>query len=130
MVCCFGRVDLFLPLCPDGRRYKLRDCAFMNKAAAGGGVCTGWGLRKFGSCYPGFCFYKPINDPLLPFQVPCRTCHVLGLLSPCYYWREAWGHVPWPSCGEDRTRPLWIRHLRIRRLSQLGRSPKLQNPLK
>ena len=57
MVCCFGRADLFLPLCSDGRRYKLRDCAFQEQAAAGGGVCTGWGWRELLSL--GFAFTNP-----------------------------------------------------------------------
>ena len=82
MVCCLGRADLFLPLCPDGRRYKLRDCAFHEQAAAGRGVCTGWGWRKFGSCYRWVLLLQTHQRSAASFPGPCRLCHVLGFAVP------------------------------------------------
>ena len=98
MVCCFGRVDLFLPLCPDGRRYKLRGIVpFMNKQQLAVVSALVGACGNLGVVIPGFCFYKPINDPLLPFQVHAGHVIFWALLSPCYYWREHGGMFQGPA---------------------------------
>ena len=46
---------------------------------------------NLGAVIAGFCFYRPINDPLLPFQVHAGYVMFWALLSPCYYWAEHGG---------------------------------------
>ena len=41
---------------------------------------------NLGAVIAGFCFYRPIDDPLLPFQVHAGYVMFWALLSPCYYW--------------------------------------------
>ena len=53
--------------------------------------------RNLGAVIAGFCFYKPINDPLLPFQVHAGYVMFWALLSPCYYWREHGGMFHGPA---------------------------------
>ncbi|CAE7307129.1 NRT2.1, partial [Symbiodinium necroappetens] len=53
----------------------------------------------------GFCFYKPIQDALLPFQVHAGYVMFWALLSPCYYWSEFGGmfHGPAQSFEKGKT---------------------------
>ena len=70
---------------------------FMNKqqlAVVSALVGAGGNL---GAVIPGFCFYKPINDPLLPFQVHAGHVMFWALLSRCYYWREHGGMFHGPA---------------------------------
>ncbi|CAE7777707.1 NRT2.1 [Symbiodinium sp. CCMP2592] len=53
------------------------------------------------SCLSCFCFYRPIDDPLLPFQVHAGYVMVWALLSPCYYWAEHGGMFDGPA--EEKT---------------------------
>ncbi|CAE7247510.1 NRT2.5 [Symbiodinium sp. CCMP2592] len=46
---------------------------------------------NLGAVIAGFCFYKPIQDALLPFQVHAGYVMFWALLSPCYYWSEMGG---------------------------------------
>ena len=46
---------------------------------------------NLGAVIAGFCFYRPINDPLIPFQVHAGYVMFWALLTPCYYWREHGG---------------------------------------
>ncbi|CAJ1394815.1 unnamed protein product [Effrenium voratum] len=43
---------------------------------------------NMGAVLAGFCFYRPIEDPLLPFQVHAAYVMLWALLTPVYYWRE------------------------------------------
>ena len=52
---------------------------------------------NLGAVIAGFCFYKPINDPLLPFQVHAGYVMFWALLTPCYYWREHGGMFHGPA---------------------------------
>jgi len=59
---------------------------------------------NLGAVIPRFCFYKPIHDPLLPFQVHAGHVMFWALLSPCYYWREHGGTFHGPAVekiGQD-----------------------------
>jgi len=70
---------------------------FMNKqqlACVSAVVGAGGNL---GAVIAGFCFYKPIDDPLLPFQVHAAYVMFWTLLSPCYYWREYGGMFCGPA---------------------------------
>ncbi len=56
---------------------------FMNKQqAAGRGVCTGWGWRKFGSSYRWVLLLQTHQRSAASFPGPCRLCHVLGFAVP------------------------------------------------
>jgi NNP family nitrate/nitrite transporter-like MFS transporter len=64
---------------------------FMNKkqlAVVSALVGAGGNL---GAVIAGFCFYKPINDALLPFKVHAAYVMFFALLSPLYYWPEYGG---------------------------------------
>ena len=52
---------------------------------------------NLGAVIAGFCFYKPINDPLLPFLVHAGYVMFWALLTPCYYWREHGGMFHGPA---------------------------------
>merc|ERR1719414_320605 len=74
---------------------------FMNKqqlAVVSALVGAGGNL---GAVIAGFCFYKPIDDPLLPFQVHAAYVMFWTLLSPCYYWPEYGGMFSGPAAAED-----------------------------
>ncbi|CAE7247528.1 NRT2.5 [Symbiodinium sp. CCMP2592] len=60
---------------------------------------------NLGAVIAGFCFYKPIQDALLPFQVHAGYVMFWALLSPCYYWSEMGGmfHGPAQSSEEGKT---------------------------
>ena len=107
---CFGMVDSSQPwyvalavlICfslfvqmAEGTSYGI--VPFMNKqqlAVVSALVGAGGNL---GAVIAGFCFYKPINDPLLPFQVHAGYVMFWALLSPCYYWREHGGMFHGPA---------------------------------
>jgi len=46
---------------------------------------------NLGAVIAGFCFYKPIEDDLLPFKVHAGYVMFWALLSPCYYWSHLGG---------------------------------------
>ncbi|CAE7851437.1 NRT2.5 [Symbiodinium necroappetens] len=52
---------------------------------------------NLGAVIAGFCFYRPIDDPLLPFQVHAGYVMFWALLSPCYYWAEHGGMFHGPA---------------------------------
>ncbi|CAE6948895.1 NRT2.5 [Symbiodinium sp. CCMP2592] len=60
---------------------------------------------NLGAVIAGFCFYKPIQDALLPFQVHAGYVMFWALLSPCYYWSEMGGmfHGPAQSFEKGKT---------------------------
>jgi len=60
---------------------------------------------NLGAVIAGFCFYKPIQDALLPFQVHAGYVMFWALLSPCYYWSEMGGmfHGPAQSSEKGKT---------------------------
>ncbi len=114
---CFGMVDSSQPwyvalavlICfslfvqmAEGTSYGI--VPFMNKqqlAVVSALVGAGGNL---GAVIAGFCFYKPINDPLLPFQVHAGYVMFWALLSPCYYWREHGGMFHGPAVDKmDKT---------------------------
>ena len=55
---------------------------------------------NLGAVIAGFCFYKPIQDALLPFQVHAGYVMFWALLSPCYYWSELGGMFHGPAQSE------------------------------
>lgn len=64
---------------------------FMNKqqlAVVSALVGAGGNL---GAVIAGFCFYKPIDDELLPFKIHAAYVMFWALLSPCYYWPHLGG---------------------------------------
>lgn len=52
---------------------------------------------NLGAVIAGFAFYKPISDPLLPFQVHAAYVLFWTLLTPCYYWKEHGGMFHGPA---------------------------------
>ena len=73
---------------------------FMNKrqlAVVSALVGAGGNL---GAVIAGFCFYKPIEDELLPFKVHAGYVMFWALLSPCYYWKEHGGMFHGPAVVE------------------------------
>nr|UAZ51859.1 nitrate transporter 2 [Durusdinium sp.] len=107
---CFGLVDnsqpwyvalavlvcfsLFVQMA-EGTSYGI--VPFMNKqqlAVVSALVGAGGNL---GAVIAGFCFYRPINDPLIPFQVHAGYVMFWALLTPCYYWREHGGMFSGPA---------------------------------
>ena len=73
---------------------------FMNKqqlAVVSALVGAGGNL---GAVIAGFCFYKPIEDELLPFKVHAVYVMFWALLSPCYYWKEHGGMFHGPAVAE------------------------------
>merc|ERR1719291_1364417 len=59
---------------------------------------------NLGAVIAGFCFYKPIDDELLPFKVHAGYVMFWALLTPLYYWPEYGGLFSGPSpdfIGED-----------------------------
>ncbi|CAE7898412.1 NRT2.2, partial [Symbiodinium necroappetens] len=54
----------------------------------------------------GFCFYKPIQDALLPFQVHAGYVMFWALLSPCYYWSEMGGMFHGPAQSVEKAKGL------------------------
>lgn len=52
---------------------------------------------NLGAVIAGFCFYRPINDLLLPFQVHAGYVMFWALLTPCYYWHEHGGMFHGPA---------------------------------
>merc|ERR1712054_478788 len=72
---------------------------FMNKqqlAVVSALVGAGGNL---GAVIAGFCFYKPIEDDLLPFKVHAGYVMFWTLLSPLYYWPEYGGMFSGPKEG-------------------------------
>merc|ERR1719414_278893 len=64
---------------------------FMNKKQlAVVSACVGAG-GNLGAVIAGFCFYKPISDPLLPFRIHAGYVMFWALLTPVYYWPEYGG---------------------------------------
>jgi len=55
---------------------------------------------NLGAVIAGFCFYKPIQDALTPFQVHAGYVMFWALLSPCYYWSEYGGMFAGPAESE------------------------------
>ena len=51
---------------------------------------------NLGAVIAGFCFYRPIDDPLLPFQGARWLRDVLGIAQPLLLLGGARRHVPWP----------------------------------
>ena len=107
---CFGLVDnsqpwyvalavlvffsLFVQMA-EGTSYGI--VPFMNKqqlAIVSALVGAGGNL---GAVIAGFCFYRPIDDPLIPFQVHAGYVMFWALLSPCYYWSEHGGMFHGPA---------------------------------
>ena len=107
---CFGMVDnsqpwyvaLAVVICfslfvqmAEGTSYSI--VPFMNReqlAVVSALVGAGGNL---GAVIAGFCFYKPIHDPLLPFLVHAGYVMFWALLTPCYYWREHGGMFHGPA---------------------------------
>ena len=52
---------------------------------------------NLGAVIAGFCFYKTIDDPLLPFQVHAGYVMFWALLTPVYYWKEHGGMFHGPA---------------------------------
>jgi len=52
---------------------------------------------NLGAVIAGFCFYKAIDDPLLPFQVHAGYVMFWALLTPLYYWKEHGGMFHGPA---------------------------------
>merc|ERR1712187_593471 len=52
---------------------------------------------NLGAVIAGFCFYKPIEDDLLPFKVHAGYVMFWALLSPLYYWPELGGMFVGPK---------------------------------
>jgi len=52
---------------------------------------------NLGAVIAGFCFYKPIEDALLPFQVHAGYVMFWTLLTPLYYWPEHGGMFSGPD---------------------------------
>ena len=52
---------------------------------------------NLGAVIAGFCFYKPIDDDLLPFKVHAAYVMFWALLSPCFYWKEYGGMFSGPA---------------------------------
>ena len=53
---------------------------------------------NLGAVIAGFCFYRPINDPLIPFQVHAGYVMFWALLTPLLLLEGARRHVQRPSC--------------------------------
>merc|ERR1711879_379859 len=51
---------------------------------------------NLGAVIAGSCFYKPIDDELLPFKVHAGYVMFWALLSPLYYWPEHGGMFSGP----------------------------------
>merc|ERR1711879_989184 len=54
---------------------------------------------NLGAVIAGFCFYKPIDDDLLPFKIHAAYVMFWTLLSPLYYWPEYGGMFSGPQEG-------------------------------
>eukprot|EP00438_Fugacium_kawagutii_P031557 Skav207686 [mRNA] locus=scaffold1757:17504:22504:+ [translate_table: standard] len=52
---------------------------------------------NLGAVIAGFCFYKAIDDPLIPFQVHAGYVMFWALLTPLYYWKEHGGMFHGPA---------------------------------
>lgn len=75
---------------------------FMNKqqlAVVSALVGAGGNL---GAVIAGFCFYKPIDDDLLPFKVHAIYVMFWTLLSPVYYWPHLGGMFVGPKEVTDK----------------------------
>ena len=59
---------------------------------------------NLGAVIAGFCFYKPIQDALLPFQVHAGYVMFWALLSPCYYWSEMGGMFHGPAQSSEKSK--------------------------
>ena len=84
---------------------------FMNKqqlAVVSALVGAGGNL---GAVIAGFCFYKPIEDELLPFKVHAVYVMFWALLSPCYYWKEHGGMFHGPAVAEKSRQLIRLRLL-------------------
>lgn len=57
---------------------------------------------NLGAVIAGFCFYRPINDPLIPFQVHAGYVMFWALLTPFYYWKEHGGMFHGPAVTEEK----------------------------
>lgn len=74
---------------------------FMNKqqlAVVSALVGAGGNL---GAVIAGFCFYKPIDDALLPFRIHAAYVMFWALLSPCFYWPEYGGMFSGPKDTQE-----------------------------
>jgi len=56
---------------------------------------------NLGAVIAGFCFYKPIDDALLPFKIHAGYVLFWALLSPVYYWPEYGGMFCGPRITES-----------------------------
>jgi NNP family nitrate/nitrite transporter-like MFS transporter len=77
---------------------------FMNKqqlAVVSALVGAGGNL---GAVIAGFCFYKPIDDDLLPFKIHAAYVMFWALLSPLYYWPEYGGMFSGPKATTEATK--------------------------
>lgn len=54
---------------------------------------------NLGAVIAGFCFYRPIDDPLLPFKVHAAYVMFWALLNPVYYWPHLGGMFVGPKEG-------------------------------
>jgi len=52
---------------------------------------------NLGAVIAGWAFYRPIEDPLLPFQIHAGYVLFWALLSPLYYWPEHGGMFSGPA---------------------------------
>jgi len=112
---CFGLVDnsqpwyvalavlvcfsLFVQMA-EGTSYGI--VPFMNKkqlAVVSALVGAGGNL---GAVIAGFGFYRPIEDPLLPFQVHAGYVMFWTLLTPCFYWSEYGGMFHGPANSAEK----------------------------
>jgi NNP family nitrate/nitrite transporter-like MFS transporter len=78
---------------------------FMNKqqlAVVSALVGAGGNL---GAVIAGFCFYKPISDPLLPFKIHAAYVMFWTLLSPAFYWPEYGGMFSGPKAEASGEKP-------------------------
>merc|ERR1719198_2053288 len=52
---------------------------------------------NLGAAIAGFCFYKPIDDDLLPFKIHAAYVMFWALLNPVYYWPDLGGMFVGPK---------------------------------
>mmetsp|Transcript_105779 Transcript_105779/g.330850 ORF Transcript_105779/g.330850 Transcript_105779/m.330850 type:complete len:358 (+) Transcript_105779:1-1074(+) len=60
---------------------------------------------NLGAVIAGFCFYKPLDDDLLPFKIHGAYVLLWALLSPCYYWPEHGGMFSRPRQAVEELAP-------------------------
>lgn len=124
---CFGHSRLFLPFC-EGKLGQLSGPKMNREQLAVVSALVGAG-GNLGAVIAGFCFYRPINDLLLPFQVHAGYVMFWALLTPCYYWHEHGGMFHGPAVKTPR-RLQYLRKLLCKAVSKglcAFQLPRLQN---